>query len=168
MIYEVYGGGGNSGAIYKNDYVVLYNGTNTDINLEGYTLQYASKSGSFSISKTMSVSLTGTITSKGYYLIKLAGETNGAELPTPNITGNISMSSTQGKVALVNGTTAISGSSDPMVVDFVGFGSANDFEGAAAPAPSNSTSIKRAAFVDTDNNSTDFGTTTPDLSYLNP
>lgn len=28
MIYEIYGGGGNSGAVYKNDYIILGSITN--------------------------------------------------------------------------------------------------------------------------------------------
>jgi hypothetical protein len=42
MIYEVYGGGGNSGAYYTHDYIVLYNGTSEAIDLSGYSVQYAS------------------------------------------------------------------------------------------------------------------------------
>ena len=35
VISEVYGGGGNSGAKYKNDFIELYNPTNNDIDLTG-------------------------------------------------------------------------------------------------------------------------------------
>ena len=44
VINEIYGGGGNSGAIYKNDFIELYNNSNVDINLTGWSVQYASSS----------------------------------------------------------------------------------------------------------------------------
>ena len=40
MIYEVYGGGGNSGAPYKNDYVVLYNATSSSISLRAIPIRF--------------------------------------------------------------------------------------------------------------------------------
>lgn len=46
-------------------------------------------------------------------------------------------------------------------MDFVGFGTANEYETAAAKAPSNATSIIRVNNQDTDDNSNDFITTTP-------
>src|SRR5690606_224227 len=45
LIAEVYGGGGNSGAYWKHDYIVLYNPTNAPISLDGYSVQYASAAG---------------------------------------------------------------------------------------------------------------------------
>ena len=47
VISEVYGGGGNSGATLKNDFIELYNPTESDINLEGWKVQYAAKTGMF-------------------------------------------------------------------------------------------------------------------------
>ena len=168
MIYEIYGGGGNSGATYTNDYIVLYNGTGSDIDLTGYSVQYTSSTGtSWQVTE-----LTGTIVAGEYYLIQEAAGSGGTvALPTPDATGTIYMSGTKGKVALVSSTTAITGgdpSTDANVIDYVGFGSADYYEGtAAAPAPSNTTSIQRTTLVDGDDNSTDFATVTPDLSYLN-
>lgn len=71
------------------------------------------------------------------------------------------MSTTSGKVALVNSTTVLTGTCQigATIVDFVGFGTANCFEGhAAAIAPSNTTSIVRASngCSDTDDNANDF------------
>src|SRR5262249_38922850 len=81
-----------------------------------------------------------------------------------NISGDINMSGTAGKVALVSNSDSISGAcplgSDPDIVDFVGYGTtANCHEGNAnAPAPSNTTSIFRKAdgLKDTDQNGADF------------
>ena len=42
VINEVYCGGGNSGATYKNDFIELYNTGGTSVNLAGWSVQYAS------------------------------------------------------------------------------------------------------------------------------
>lgn len=46
VISQVYGGGGNSGATYSNDYVELFNRSTASVDLSGWSLQYASASGS--------------------------------------------------------------------------------------------------------------------------
>ncbi|HPX71766.1 MAG TPA: lamin tail domain-containing protein, partial [Acholeplasmataceae bacterium] len=170
IIYEVYGGGGNKNATYTHDYIILYNGSNAAIDLTGYSIQYGSSTTTSPFGNR--TNLSGTIPSKGYFKIQAAsGGSTGSALPfTPDLISDINLSGTAGKLALVNGTEAITNSTDPSVVDFVGFGSkANDYEGAApAPAPSNSTSIKRGSFVDTNNNETDFIAGVINLNYLNP
>lgn len=172
MIYEVYGGGGNSGAVYKNDYVVLYNGTSLAIDLSAYSIQYASSGSTADFGASNIAPLSGTIAPQGYFLIQFAaGSGNGIDLPPPNLVGNpaLALSATNGKVALVLGSTAILSTdvAHGSVIDFVGFGSANAFEGTAAVGVlSNSTSAKRATFVDTNNNSVDFVVGTPNLNYL--
>jgi hypothetical protein len=171
MIYELYGGGGNSGATYSNDYVVLYNGTSAAIDLSAYSLHYASSTGVFNATYNK-FDLVGTIEAGGYFLIQLAGGTTVTDkpLPTPDQSSSvINMAGSNGKIALAMGSVAdltLSGSGDPAVVDFVGFGTANDFETAATPALSNTTSAQRTSFVDSNDNSVDFAVVTPDLSYL--
>ncbi|MCX7797010.1 MAG: lamin tail domain-containing protein [Melioribacter sp.] len=128
VIAEVYANGGNSGAIYKYDYVVLYNPTPDNINLSGWSIQYSPATNYNYVSLT----LTGIIYAKSYYLIQLYSSGNiGSELPTaPNLIGNINLSGTAGKVALVNNSEVISNKNDINVVDFVGYGStANEYEG---------------------------------------
>jgi uncharacterized repeat protein (TIGR02543 family) len=168
VIYEVYGGGGNSGATYTHDYIILYNGTNNDIDLSEYSIQYGSSTTTNPFSNI--AVLNGTITSKGYYKIQAAsGGSAGAPLPfTPDITIAINLSGSAGKVALVKGETPITNHNDSGVVDFVGFGTkANDYEGTApAPAPSNTKSIKRVSDQDTDDNNNDFVSDAINLSYL--
>ena len=46
VISQVYGGGGNSGATYKNDFIELLNASSETINLAGDSVQYASSTGS--------------------------------------------------------------------------------------------------------------------------
>lgn len=45
VIGQVYGGGGNSGAFYKNDFIELFNRGTTPVNLNGWSVQYASATG---------------------------------------------------------------------------------------------------------------------------
>src|SRR6266481_3856833 len=145
VISEVYGGGGNSGATYKNDFIELYNSTSSPISLVGWSVQYTSAAGT-----TWQVTnLSGSIAAHSYYLIQEAAGAGGtASLPGPDATGTINMAGTAGKVALVNSTTALSGScpSSASIVDLVGFGStASCSETAFSPAPSNTNSIERKA-----------------------
>lgn len=160
VMSQIYGGGGNSGAQYKNDFVELHNNTAQSITLFGWSVQYASSAGAFTNIATIP---TATIPSGGYYLIQLSGGATGADLPTPDATGALSLSATNGKVALVAGITGVSGSTSTLLSDFVGFGTANDFETAAAAAGSNTTSLLRLSqgTADTNNNGADFITGTP-------
>jgi endonuclease I len=169
VISEIYGGGGNSGALYKSDYIVLYNPTNAAVNLSGWSVQYAAATGTFSSSNT--TNLSGTISSKGFYLIQEASGSGGTtDLPTPNLVGTIAMSSSAGKLALVQGTSVITGKSDLSVIDFVGFGTtANEYWGSnKAVAPSNTASIRRksSGTTNTNDNYADFETVT--ISVSNP
>ena len=155
-ISQVYGAGGNTSAVYNTDYVELYNAGSTAQNLSGWSIQYASATGtSWSVQ-----AISGTIQPGKYFLISLAsGGSVGSALPTPDYagiatgTGNINMSGTNGKVALANSTTAFSGTVPTGAVDFVGFGTASTYEGTgAAPAPSTANAIFRAGSGATDTN----------------
>src|SRR6185295_4237674 len=159
-----YGGGGNSGASFTNDFVEIFNRGATTISFAAtpYLVQYAGATASFGSSR---VNLTsGTITPGQYFLVRLSsGGANGSSLPTPDATGSINMASTAGKVALISGTSALTGSGCPLagfVADFVGYGTtANCFEGSGrAPAPSNATAAlrKTGGCTDTNDNAADF------------
>ncbi len=45
VISQVYGGGGNSGATYTHDFIELFNASYSSVNLNGWSVQYASASG---------------------------------------------------------------------------------------------------------------------------
>ncbi|HAK75704.1 MAG TPA: hypothetical protein DCM71_02050 [Runella sp.] len=165
VISQVYGGGGNSGATLRNDFIELFNSGSTTIDLTGMSIQYASSTGNF----TNRTNLSGTIAPGKYYLIQQAqGASGTTDLPTPDATGTIAMSATAGKVALVNSMTALgcggaaSCSADQLasILDLVGFGSGvNLYEGTGAtPAPSNTNAVLRKSngCVDNNNNSADF------------
>jgi uncharacterized protein (TIGR03437 family) len=159
VITQIFGGGGNAGAPFRNDFIEIFNSGSTPVNLGGWSVQYASATAS-----TWSVTPLNAITlSPGQrYLVQEAGGNNGATLPTPDTIGTIGMAAGAGKVALVKSTTALSGAcpNDPNIVDFVGYGTtANCFRGsAAAPAASNTNAATRAAngCTDTRNNTSDF------------
>jgi len=162
VISQVYGGGGNTGAVYKNDFIEIFNRGTSPVNVTGWSVQYASATGS-SWSVT---TLSGTIPAGGYYLVQEAAGSGGTtDLPTPDASGSIAMSASAGKVALVNGTTALTGTcpGSGSYVDLVGYGSANCFETAAMAALSNTTAGLRAGAgcTETDDNSSDFSTGAP-------
>ncbi len=145
VISELYGNGGNNGAVYRNDYVELYNPTYFSVTLAGWSVQYASSTGTGAWHVSP---LGGRILPFGYYLVQLAGGTNGVSLPAPDTTGTINMSASAGKIALVRSTSPLSGGSpvDSSIVDMVGYGDANGYEGSGpAPAPGTATSLERKA-----------------------
>lgn len=164
LISQIYGGGGQSGAIYNADYVELHNRGNASVSLSGWSIQYASASGT----SWQAVALSGSIAPGGYHLVRLASGSIGAALPAADSTGSINMSATQGKVALREGTASFSGSTpvgQSGLEDFVGYGSANAYEGGApAPSPSTTAAIFRAdgGAIDTGDNGADFSAGTPD------
>jgi len=168
VIGQVYGGGGNAGTTYKNDFIELYNRGSVAVSLAGWSVQYASATGtSWQVTNLTSISLQPG----QHYLIQEAAGTGGTtSLPTPDATGSIAMSGTNGKVALVTSTTALtcgatasSCATLASVKDSIGYGTATAYEGAAAPALTNTTAAIRAGggATDTDNNASDFAAGTP-------
>ncbi|MER5636271.1 lamin tail domain-containing protein [Kitasatospora sp. NPDC002227] len=171
VISEVYGGGGNSGAVLKNDFVELANKGGAAFGLAGWSVQYIS--GTPGATSQWSVSpLSGAIPAGGRFLVgESAGAGGTVDLPTPDATGTLALSAANGTVALVQGTdpltckTAADCAADPHVKDLVGFGSAVVHEGSGSvPGASNAASVARAAgLADTDDNAADLkaGTPTP-------
>ena len=137
VISQIYGGGGNSGATLKNDFIELFNPGGVAVSVAGWSVQYTSAAGT-----TWQVTnLSGTIQPGAYYLVQEAAGTGGTTaLPTPDATGAIAMSLSDGKVALVQSTTALTGSC-PTALDLVSFGTGNC--GIAAPKLSNTTADSR-------------------------
>lgn len=169
IISQVYGAGGNAGAPFNRDFVELHNTGNAAVNLAGWSLQYASATGS-TWGGAQLTPLSGSIPAGGYYLIGLGSGANGAALPAADASGSTLMSATAGKLALVGNTTALSGACpipSALVLDFVGFGTtASCFEGSGAtPAPSTANAVVRTSLNnscrDSDNNAGDFVTQAP-------
>ncbi len=173
VISQVYGGGGNSGGVYTNDFVELFNRGTAPVSLAGWSIQYASSTGTgnFGANSGQITPLPAVTLQPGQYLLvqEAAGTNTFAPLPTPDVIDStpINMSGTGGKVALVNTTTPLgcNGGSAPCsaaalatIVDLVGWDGANFFEGAAAPPTTNGTAIIRNGngCWDTNNNALDF------------
>jgi hypothetical protein len=163
VVSQLYAGGGNSGATFTNDYVELFNAGSAAVTVDGWTLQYATGAGS----TWQPTALSGSIAPGGRFLVQLAsGGAAGAALPTPDATGTSNLAVSGGKVAVVTDSTALScgasaGSCSAVgsIADLVGYGSAADYEGAAAaPALSSSTAGVRAddGCTDTGSNADDF------------
>jgi uncharacterized protein len=165
VISQVYGGGGNSGAPLKNDFIELLNAGAAPVSLAGWSVQYNSSTGT----GTWQVTTLGNVSlAPGqYYLVQEAAGTGGGDsLPPPDAIGTIAMSSTSGKVALLSNSDALVGAqpSSAALVDLIGYGTANYFEGGApAPGLSNTTADQRGATgcTDTDQNGVDFATAAP-------
>lgn len=164
VIYEIYGGGGNTGAIYNKDYIMLRNNGTSSVNLAGFSIQYAPPaSASWNV-----VSLSGSIQPGGFYLIQMgSGGSIGAALPTANATdpNNTNINATDGKIILKNNTIAETTTTpaNANILDLVGYGNtASTSETSPAPSPSNTQSItRRNNGQDTGNNSVDFARTAP-------
>src|SRR2546421_4005442 len=107
VISQFYGGGGNSGATLKNDFIELFNRDGATVDLAGWSVQYASAAGT----SWQVTNLTGVMLPGQYYLVReAAGAAGTDDLPPPDASGNIAMSATAGKVALVGSPTSLSGS----------------------------------------------------------
>lgn len=179
VISQVYGGGGNSGAPYTHDFVEIFNRGTSAVSLAGKSIQYGSATGTGNLGGTTTqiTELPNVTLQPGqYFLVQEASNAAvGAALPTPDATdaSPIAMAGAAGKVALVNSTTGLgcNGGSTPcsaaqqaLIIDLVGYGGANFFEGAGpTPVLSNTTAALRAGggCTDTGNNSADFTVVAP-------
>jgi predicted extracellular nuclease len=162
-ISQAYGGGGNAGSTFRNDFIEVFNAGPSAASVNGMSVQYASAAGtSWQVTNLPNVSLL-----PGQYLLiqEAQGAGGTTNLPTPEATGTIAMSATAGKVALVTSTTALTGACPTAgVVDFLGFGStASCSETAPSAAPSNTNAVIRntAGCTDTGSNLADFTAALP-------
>ncbi|HVA96054.1 MAG TPA: lamin tail domain-containing protein [Candidatus Acidoferrales bacterium] len=137
----------------SDEFVELYNPTNTNIDLTGWSLKSktASQSGS---GTTLVASLSGTVSPYSYFLIV-----------SPEYTGSVSrdfMYSSGSHIGATNNTVLIYDNTNTTPVDKVGMGSAADKETSDAPNPVAGGSIERKINdtggngLDTDNNANDF------------
>ena len=172
VISQVYGAGGNVGASHRNDFIELFNRGNVPASLAGWSVQYASATGTGSFSANVTVLPAVTLQPGQYFLVQQSGGANGVLLPTPDATGTTAMAAGAGKVIVANTASGIAcnGGSTPCsaaqlanIVDLVGYGTgasgANFFEGSGpAPTINATTSDQRSASgcTDTDNNAADF------------
>lgn len=167
VISQIYGGGGNSGATLTHDFIELFNRGNAPVNVNGWSVQYASTSGS----TWQRTNLPNVTLSPGQYLLvqEAAGAGGTQPLPTADVSGAIALSASAGKVVLrTNTTTFPSGTVCPSggdVADIVGYGPATTCaETAPTSANLNNTTAALRAFggcTDTDSNAADFSNGAP-------
>ncbi|NUL49526.1 ExeM/NucH family extracellular endonuclease, partial [Cellulosimicrobium funkei] len=169
VINEAYTNGGSANAPFTHKFVELYNPTDEDISLDGWSIQYRSAGGTGEPSGV--IELSGTITAGGYYLVQASSNAdNGEPLPTADATGGVSFSGTNGTIFLADQAEKVSlpvGSVTAEteaagVVDLLGYGTSNTFETAAATGPTANNdpkSMTRTDGADTDDNSADFTAT---------
>jgi hypothetical protein len=163
VISQVYSGGGSVGGLFARDYVVLLNRSARPTDLSGWSIQYAAAKGfAWQVSPLSGVILPG------HYLL-IAGPARpgaGDELPMLDLTGNLSLATAAGKLALVRRTAALDGfcPAGPELADFVGYGDTNCSEG-AAPAVGldrNTAAFRRGSGCeDTNHNGIDFEVAAP-------
>lgn len=187
VISQVYGGGGATSGTptYKSDYVELYNKSTSSQDISGFQIMYGSATGQFGSSATaiFVIPANTTILAGKYLLIQLGTTgTVGANLPvTPDlVTTNISMSASNGKVALV--TSAFTGNScgaaatpctfpNANFIDWVAYGTAGNGtagNGEGGTSVNNGVALtstlgcvrKLNGNQDTDNNNADFDVVT--------
>ncbi len=168
VISQVYGGAGCATAgcsQYKNDFVELFNRGSTPQSVSGWSVQYASATGT--VAWTVTLLPNVTIQPGQYFLVAQGAGPNGTNaLPAPDATGTTAMSATAGKVALLNSVTALNGAcpASAAIVDLVGYGpTANCSETSPAPLLSATTADLRASSgcTDTDNNAVDLSVAAP-------
>ncbi|CAM3528320.1 ExeM/NucH family extracellular endonuclease [Nocardioides zeicaulis] len=164
VITEVFGGNSATN-LYNQDFVEIYNPTSAAISLDGKSVQYRSATGTAAPSGV--TALTGSVPAGSYFLIGMAATAGGTSLPvTPDATSSINLSGTTGTVILANKATALTATELPAgdvatngatnVIDLLGYGGSNTFEGAVrAGAPTNTATAIRTQ-NDTDNNANDF------------
>jgi hypothetical protein len=166
VISQVYGGGGNTGATLTHDYIELINHSSAPVSLNGWSVQaFVSATSSWQMTPLPNF----TLQPGQYFLIQEAPGAGGTTpLPTPDATGTIAVSSTSTKVALVNNTALITAACPNAgaagIVDLVGYGPTDCFEGAApAPTLDNTTANFRRneGCFDTNQNANDFFTSSP-------
>ncbi len=146
VISQVYGGGGNTSAIYKNDFIEIFNRGSASVALSGLSVQYADATGtSWQTTPLTSV----TLLAGQFYLIQESAGTGGtADLPIPDAIGTIALSSVAGKVALVKSTSVIAGACPTTVIDIMGYGNNTALTTSCvptAPALTNTTSDSRTS-----------------------
>ena len=171
VINEAYLNGGSSGATYLNKFVELYNPTDAAVSLDGTSIQYRSSGGTSN--PTGVVALTGTIAAGGHYLVQgSSNAANGGPLPTPDASFGTSFAAGSGTIFFADQSTALTApaigslTGQTEILDLLGYGSSNTFEGTAATAASVTTSVNRTAgadttAVDTDVNAADFSAAAP-------
>lgn len=159
-ISQAYGGGGNSGATYKNDFIEIFNQATTPIDVSTWSVQYASSGQQNWQVTPLCISAPCMIAPGHYFLVQesagLAGTTS---LPPPDAIGATAMGAGSAQVALVASTTALTGicPTGGAIVDFVGYGTTTCLNPMSSALANTTAAIRKGnGCLDTDNDRNDF------------
>ncbi len=160
LIVEVQTGSSTSAS---EEFIELYNQSDTAINLANYRIEYTSASSTNFATPSRVISLSGTLSSHGRYLIASSGYLT----QQANTSFAATLAKTGGQIRLVSTENSL------IIHDLVGWGSASIPETQATPAPNGGESLQRkvqtdGSYQDTDNNNQDFivASPTPESSGL--
>jgi predicted extracellular nuclease len=164
VISEVYGAGGNNGALFNADYVELSNPTATSVSLTGTYIHYRAGGGG---SGGTPFGLSGSIPANGTYLIQMsAAGATGDPLPKPDASpANFNMAAAGGQVYLLDNASAITTTGNQAgvagIIDMVGVAGATSFETAAATVAGTTTNSVNRTAADADKNHLEFALAAP-------
>lgn len=158
IITQVYGGGGNSGAVYKSDFVEFYNSSSIDVDISGWTLYYLGATATTTNVKYEFPTNTNIKAGK-YFALKCADGTG--TQPAWNInfdgTSTLALGGTAGKIILMKSNAAFTLSTTPTIdeiinnanfVDYVPYGTtAIPVWGSAMSSNTTSTLAAKRKFV---------------------
>ncbi|MFH0857628.1 MAG: lamin tail domain-containing protein [Candidatus Magasanikbacteria bacterium] len=142
----------------KDEFVELYNPTNTDISLDGYKIYKYTEKSIQPEDKILLAEVSSGMSIPAYGHFLIAHEESSVEADIQYVTSTVSLS-TDNTVFLEN--------MNGEVIDLVGFGKANSFELSSAENPTNAKSIERLPGgtegngIDSENNGEDFIRTSP-------
>ena len=167
LILQVYGTGTATDGAVSHSFIELYNNTDSPINLNAYSLQYANTIGT----NWTVINLTGTIPAKGSYLVRgsnnntsgrlqLSTADQDAEFYLDNGNFKVALMANQNKLTVEN-PFAMTGGKAKDYVDMVGVKNGNSdnidgYETALAQVISKQAAARRGSLTDSDNNSADF------------
>jgi len=167
-ISQVYGGGSNANAAYNVDFVELFNYSDVPVAIGGWSLQYGSATGTTGLGVcedcTVVLPPGAIIESCGYYLVAMVPGPVGAPLPVAaDATGAMNLSGASGKLGLVRSGAPLGACAGALLVDLVGYGTANcqEFQNTGGLSPTTAAVRRDGGLIDTDNNSLDFDVGAP-------
>lgn len=132
----------------NDEFIELFNPNSGTLALTGWSIKKKSSTGN-EYTLLASSRLEGkTIPGRGYFLATNEGGYQGASITD--------VGWAQSNTIASNNTILLYAPDRIDPIDKVGFGSASDYEGVAAPGPENGQTLSRASASDTDNNDADF------------